>query len=337
MSTTDRYYPTDDDRAMFHQLVATVRRDPARFRQAAADLDAYYSPEARRQRSRAQYDALVRDGSITNAVRREALGPFVEPSVSLAARFQAARDDSFFSTLNKPGALCYHYEKEPNDKRFQTALFLLGRSDQTVVATRRVLLGWLILDAGRGEVIPRVSEFQDLETVFTEDGLTPISMPRDPALRVKRDKQIFLAEDGSWPSYDADWIRLAQESLEFLEAQPDWAEQDESQALERKRSTDKLPKPAMEPGLDYLTFRWGEQRFSFSKGNQAQSVRVLWEAWGNGGHMVNEETIGDRIGSQASRFRLADVFRRGKNMHPAWKTLIVSPQKGCFSLENPQA
>lgn len=97
------------------------------------------------------------------------------------------------------------------------------------------------------------------------------------------------------------------------------------------------PAPSMQPGPDYLTFRWGERRFSFSKGNQAQSVRVLWEAWANGGHMVNEETIGDRIGSQASRFRLADVFRRGNKWHLAWGTLIVSPQKGCYSLDNPPA
>lgn len=330
MSTTDRYYPTEDDRAMFHQLVATVRRDPARFRQAGADLDAYYSPEARRQRSRAQYDALVRDGSITNAVRREALGPFVEPSVSLAARFQAARDDSFFSTLNKPVALCYHYEKEPDDKRFQTALFLLGRSDQMVVATRRVLLGWLILDAGRGEVIPRVSEFQDLETVFTEDGLTPISMPRDPALRVKRDKQIFLAEDGSWPSYDADWIRLAQESLEFLEAQPDWAEQDQSEALERKRSKDKQSYPAMYPGPDFMTFHWGSETFDFQRPMQRAAIKHLWEAWEAGHPRMQVERLRELVGSRDTA-KPSDWFRG----HPAWGRLVVTLSQGIYALKQP--
>ncbi len=97
------------------------------------------------------------------------------------------------------------------------------------------------------------------------------------------------------------------------------------------------PAYPMEPGPNFLTFRWGKQRFHFAKGNQAESVRVLWEEWGKGGHMVSEMTIGDRIGSQATRFRLSDVFRRGKKMHPAWGTLIVSPQKGCFLLENPPA
>ena len=88
----------------------------------------------------------------------------------------------------------------------------------------------------------------------------------------------------------------------------------------------------MKPGSDFLNFAWGMQRFEFKKGRQAQAVRVLWEAWENGRSSLTQETIADAAGSDATNFRVADVFRG----HPALNTLIISPSKGVFRLAPPK-
>ena len=91
---------------------------------------------------------------------------------------------------------------------------------------------------------------------------------------------------------------------------------------------------------DFTSVVWFGTRYSFGKGNQAEAVRVLWEAWENGGHSLSQELIGERTGSAAARFELRKVFRSRKpdgsyEPHPAWGTMIVPDGKGCYRLAPP--
>ncbi len=95
------------------------------------------------------------------------------------------------------------------------------------------------------------------------------------------------------------------------------------------------PEPAIEGRVlpvqshsdDFASVRWSGQTFVFTA-LQAAVVAVLWRAWEAGTPVLRTETIGDRAGSAADRFRL-DLLFRG---HPALGTLIVRAGKGLWSI-----
>ena len=90
---------------------------------------------------------------------------------------------------------------------------------------------------------------------------------------------------------------------------------------------------------DFTSVNWFGTRYTFTKGNQAESVRVLWEAWEKGRHSLSQETTREKIYSAAEKqFRLSHVFRRrlpngGYGQHPAWGTMIKQAEKGCYHLQ----
>lgn len=92
---------------------------------------------------------------------------------------------------------------------------------------------------------------------------------------------------------------------------------------------------------DFTSVTWFGTAYSFTKGLQAASVKVLWEAWVAGTPNLSQETIGNKAGSANERFRLEHVFRpttkkKGKReSHPAWGTMIRSVGKGVFALSPP--
>jgi len=90
---------------------------------------------------------------------------------------------------------------------------------------------------------------------------------------------------------------------------------------------------------DFTSVDWFGTKYTFSKGQQAESVKVLWEAWETGGHSLSEMTIGEKIASSSDRFRLAHVFRikggKVQGTHTAWGTMIQSVEKGIFALRAP--
>jgi hypothetical protein len=93
---------------------------------------------------------------------------------------------------------------------------------------------------------------------------------------------------------------------------------------------------------DYTSADWFGTRYTFAKGNQAASVRVLAEAFQSGGHSLSQETIRERIGSNADKFDLRKVFRsKGRNggykQHPAWGTMIRQDGKGAYRLAPPES
>lgn len=98
-------------------------------------------------------------------------------------------------------------------------------------------------------------------------------------------------------------------------------------------------KPTHSP--DFTSVDWFGTRYTFAKGNQAESICMLWAAWEGGGHSLSQETIGERIGSAARHFELAKTFRRkkpgGYEPHPAWGTMIQQDSKGSYRLAPPES
>lgn len=99
-----------------------------------------------------------------------------------------------------------------------------------------------------------------------------------------------------------------------------------------------VPPPDFAHADDFQWVIWAGEKYDFSKGNQAESVRSLWHSWEKSGRRdgcgLSEKTIGEKCGSSSSDFRLAHVFRN----HPAWGKMIRSASKGVFALfaESPQ-
>lgn len=93
---------------------------------------------------------------------------------------------------------------------------------------------------------------------------------------------------------------------------------------------------------DFTSVLWSGERYSFSKGQQADAVRELWLAWEQHTPTLSEKTIGELIGSSDDNFQLAKIFRRrkktgGYDRHPAWGTMIQRAHKGVYQLVPPQA
>lgn len=93
---------------------------------------------------------------------------------------------------------------------------------------------------------------------------------------------------------------------------------------------------------DFTSVKWYGTRYTFTKGNQAESVQTLWEAWEQGGHTLSQETIRERINSADDHFQLAKVFRQhrksgGYEKHPAWGTMIQQETKGTYRLVPPES
>ena len=100
---------------------------------------------------------------------------------------------------------------------------------------------------------------------------------------------------------------------------------------------DAAAKAAATHSEDFTSVVWFKTPFKFAKGLQAESVRVLWEAWENKTPTLSEKTIGDKVGSSAVCFQLAKVFRTKKKggghiTHPAWGTMIQALARACTNL-----
>lgn len=88
---------------------------------------------------------------------------------------------------------------------------------------------------------------------------------------------------------------------------------------------------------DFTEVKWyGGVTYDFALGAQSRAVKALWSEWEKGGLGSHQDTIRQKIGSRAERFRLRDVFRvekEGKRMmHGAWGTMIIECGKGRFRL-----
>jgi hypothetical protein len=88
---------------------------------------------------------------------------------------------------------------------------------------------------------------------------------------------------------------------------------------------------------DFVSVVWDGEPYTFSRGQQAESIRLLWQAWENQTPVLAEKDIAIEIDAENNNFQLAKVFRRKKSgggykFHPAWRTMIQSAGKGTFQL-----
>jgi|GEM_PF-5625413 len=87
---------------------------------------------------------------------------------------------------------------------------------------------------------------------------------------------------------------------------------------------------------DFTSVVWFGTRYSFTKGQQTEAIRALWEEWVSGKHTLSELTIAEKVGSANDHFRLDHLFRdRERKLHPAWKNMIQKASKGVYYLAEP--
>jgi len=214
-----------------------------------------------------------------------------------------------------------------------TALADLPQQKRTETADRLLLFAWLISDPDAGDKsAPPITVFQGMgwspsnETInFDAEAMYPAQSVE--SIERYKLRRITLGRDGRW-------LDRVREALGLREAQCRPADDGGDQRM------------LAEDGLhseDFTSVDWFGTRHTFSKGNQAEAVRVLWEAWKQGGHSLSQETIGERIKSSADRFELRKTFRQrkakgdGYGLHPAWGTMIQQDGKGCFRLVRPKS
>ena len=58
---------------------------------------------------------------------------------------------------------------------------------------------------------------------------------------------------------------------------------------------------------DFTSVNWFGTDYQFAKGLQAESVRVLLEAWENKTSSLSEKTVGEKAGSSADNYRRGGV------------------------------
>lgn len=83
---------------------------------------------------------------------------------------------------------------------------------------------------------------------------------------------------------------------------------------------------------DYRTVHWCGVEHHFTP-NQAAVVKNLWDAWESGTPEMSQAALLEAANSQQNR--LSHVFRNHKGLlHMAWDTMIVSPRKGIYRLDD---
>jgi hypothetical protein len=78
---------------------------------------------------------------------------------------------------------------------------------------------------------------------------------------------------------------------------------------------------------DFASVLWNDKLYHFTP-LQSKAVRLLWQAWEQGGMGLRQEWLLETIGSDCAR--LADLFKD----HPAWGAMIqpAGSGRGTFAL-----
>lgn len=169
---------------------------------------------------------------------------------------------------------------------------------------RIVLCAWLITDPETNRFEPRLTVIQDLSTEECSHEL--IHMCSDTLLS---ERLVELCK--------AAWVVVQSERS------PD--------------PTVALASADPSHSADFTSVNWFGEKYTFAKGNQANTVKLLWHEWESGRGCLGQEAIGKKVGFEGLGFRLSHVFRtrtaQNKLMpHPAWGTMIVPMGKGVYGL-----
>ena len=134
-------------------------------------------------------------------------------------------------------------------------------------------------------------------------------------------------QDDDWKNIQAGWPAAYAVLIRTWDAE----DSDEANTITHP-AFDAKPKPAATHSEDFTTVDWFGTRYLFGDGLQAKAVGCLWAEHEKGEHGLSEKTIGEKIGSEASNYRLVSTFRK----HPAWNTMIVKVQQGIYRLKKPE-
>lgn len=98
-------------------------------------------------------------------------------------------------------------------------------------------------------------------------------------------------------------------------------------------SDNSIPDQDVHFSSDYAIVMVKGRRFTFNR-TQARVVELLHDEMRKGTVGLHQDTIGQRLQSCNSRFRLFHVFRnKDGKMHPLWGKLIVRVEPGIYALQ----
>ncbi len=201
------------------------------------------------------------------------------------------------------------------------------------------LVTWLAFEPAANEMQPVLTRFQTLPW-----------MPPGKIDGFEMQGRYFLHEHVA--DEHSGLVGVAEEALQFVElalvrpassppGSPATAPKslDDSAGLDGQSEQERQNKtnPQCSHGTDFLWVTWYGTRYEFAKGNQAGAVRELWREWEQGGQQggcgLSQETLQQRVAPHSHHsFQLRAIFRRGKNFHPAWGTMIKRVGKGIYAL-----
>jgi hypothetical protein len=149
------------------------------------------------------------------------------------------------------------------------------------------------------------------------------------------------------PLFKPDWRwRAALDALSIQVAAIDAAVRVELTKLWESRADPEPPHPISKEDSDcrhsddFTSVVWFGKHYTFTKGQQAHSIELMWGEWELGLASLSQEKIAESIGAGDS-FSLRKVFR-SRTMdgqykpHPAWRTMIRSVTKGTYGLYPPK-
>ena len=224
-------WPAEGELQILRHIVDIVRRNPDRFSAAGAALDVEFSTQAIRNRKATylrDYRKLSNRKRRTRSYQRRhcrfeqisrSPGFQISPIEAVHPPPRRLRDKN--GILSRP--------ELPLRERFslafrmtfgdKTALHVLQVDRRCDIVDRRLLVAWLRWDPDRG-TLKRITAFQDLQTVATDDGISPVMSVGDldepPATKV-----LLVRTDGRVKRNELAWVSMAQKALDAFLTDPE--------------------------------------------------------------------------------------------------------------------
>lgn len=226
MSDDDIYRPTDEDRKLFHRIFAVARRHPDLLVAAGAQLDIEYSSQALRDRkadtlrahranpNHNRYSRSFQRKHCDSKQLSKKLGFSVSPTEAVPPPQPRVKGTDGKPQRPEMSLIDRFWQAWHDIMEDDTDLYVLTAERRWSQASRRVLMAWLRLDPDRADV-ERLTEFQELRTVPTDDGPGAFGWAADFEPR-SVGAALLIRRDGSLDGEAAKWVEKAREALELL-------------------------------------------------------------------------------------------------------------------------
>ena len=209
------------------RLLAFVRDHPELLAEGKFWLSRNYNGAAvRLARSKAKWEMHAR-GRLNCLVGRTRASYRKHINMDLPAR--SAGDPAICSQpkreRNKEGRLIPTFEPL-RDRFFLACNYVLNDStslpelpalQRLHIASRRVMIAWLIFDPDRSQVAELETEFSALTTFANENGIAPIFPTGEERAAFERGEAMFVRQDGARCAGELQLLEWAKEAIEILE------------------------------------------------------------------------------------------------------------------------